>query len=56
MISPEAYILYHNINKCIFYNLTVFTLIYVTLDGQGIMPGHDHNKNKCVFVYLSWAR
>ena len=47
MISPEAYVLYHNINKSIFYHLTVYTLIYASLDGQGIIAGHDHNKNKC---------
>ena len=38
-----------NKNKCIIRNVTDYILNSFTLDAQGIMPGHDHNENQCVF-------
>ena len=38
-----------NKNTCIICNVTNNTLIFVTLDAQGNMPGQDRNKNQCVF-------
>ena len=46
MIVPESDV----------YFVTKYTLIYVTLDAQGIMPGHDRNKNQCGFCNIVLAR
>jgi hypothetical protein len=36
-------------NMFIICNVTIYTLISVTFDAQGIIPEQDRNKNQCVF-------
>ena len=46
-ILPEAYK-----NKCIICNVTKITLIYVKILPRAFMPGHDRNKNQCIFCNI----
>ena len=39
-----------NKSECLIRNVRVYTLIYVTLEAQGIKPRHDRNKYQCVFL------
>ena len=52
MILPEASILCLGkiVKKLVYYFYgTVYTLISVTFDAQGLMSGNDHNRNPCLY-------